>query len=271
MGCPTDGTDSDDTGGTDNLPSVPGGGGGGGAPITTPPTGVLIDQGANATVPASGKIALSVVVSPPEASQTVNWTSGNETIATVSSKGVVTGKAEGSTVIAAATSNGKVATISITVLAVGSKGGYYADGKWTAATDIAAAPTAVTSATGNVIIDIFEASDSSKISLASGFASSAGTITIRDTRTQEEKEADPLTVGIDILRENVTLDGLYFEPENDKVTNTAGGGTPNDSYVVFVQADDTVIKDCTIKFGAADLNGSDQDLVGIMVYGGADL
>ena len=63
-------------------------------------------------------VTLTAKVSPDKASQSVTWTSDNTSVATVSSSGVVTGKAVGRATITAKTSNGKTATYSVTVTPV---------------------------------------------------------------------------------------------------------------------------------------------------------
>ena len=190
------------------------------APAPAPAaTGITIVEGRKSSVPEDGKILLHAVVEPAGASQSVTWSSEDEDVATVSTGGEVTGVGEGEAYITATTSNGKTVTIAITVIASGSKGGVYADGTWTAANSVSAALSAISSATGDVIIDIFDNSaDATLLSLTSGTAASADSITIRDNRSPEEKAADPLEVGIAIEIENVALDGLYFAPDNDKVT-----------------------------------------------------
>ena len=84
--------------------------------VTTKVTDISIKT-ISATLPRGGKITLNASVSPSDASlKTVIWTTSNKTIATVSSKGVVTGKAPGLCTITATTKDGGyTAKVMITV------------------------------------------------------------------------------------------------------------------------------------------------------------
>ena len=80
-------------------------------------TGIKINtQGASIKV---GKIyTLTATVLPSNATdKTVTWSSSNKSVATVSSKGVVTGKSSGFATITAKTHNGKTASVIISVVA----------------------------------------------------------------------------------------------------------------------------------------------------------
>ena len=77
-------------------------------------TSVTITASAN-SCSVGDTITLTAKVSPEKASQSVTWTSSNTSVATVSSSGVVTAKAVGTTTITAKTANSKTATYSITV------------------------------------------------------------------------------------------------------------------------------------------------------------
>lgn len=77
-------------------------------------TSVAITASVNSCL-VNSTIALAAKVSPDKASQSVTWTSSNTSVATVSSSGVVTAKAVGTTTITAKTANSKSATYTITV------------------------------------------------------------------------------------------------------------------------------------------------------------
>lgn len=82
-------------------------------------TGITVTAADNATtVKAKGTLQLSAAVTPAEAtSKTVSWSSSDETIATVSSAGVVTGVAKGPVTITATAIDGSnvTGTIDLTV------------------------------------------------------------------------------------------------------------------------------------------------------------
>lgn len=68
------------------------------------------------TIEVGGEILLVATIEPSNTTdKSIKWTSSNNTIATVSSTGVVTGKSAGKATIIAATSNGKKAISIITV------------------------------------------------------------------------------------------------------------------------------------------------------------
>lgn len=75
----------------------------------------LNKQTASIVVGASDTLVATVL--PAEASQTVTWSSSDETKATVDGGGVVTAVAEGTATITATTANGKKATCAVTVTA----------------------------------------------------------------------------------------------------------------------------------------------------------
>ena len=84
--------------------------------VIIPITGITLDQ-TSGTLTAGSVITLTATVSPSNASnKTVIWTSSNESVATVSSGGVVTAVAEGLATITAKTQDGGFeATYSLTV------------------------------------------------------------------------------------------------------------------------------------------------------------
>ena len=81
-----------------------------------PVTGVTLDR-TSASIMAGNTLKLNATVSPSDATnKAVTWKSSNKTVATVSSTGVVTAKAAGSTTITVTTSDGgKTATCAVTV------------------------------------------------------------------------------------------------------------------------------------------------------------
>ncbi|MFR7819648.1 alpha-amylase family glycosyl hydrolase, partial [Candidatus Pseudoruminococcus sp.] len=83
-------------------------------PNIVKPTGVTISP-TSATVEAGKETTLTATVTPSNATnKEVTWTSSNTSVATVSG-GKVKGVAEGTAVITATTSNGKTATVTVTV------------------------------------------------------------------------------------------------------------------------------------------------------------
>lgn len=84
--------------------------------VSPPPAAAVKVTGPAHTVLLGGSLTLSAAVSPEKASQSVKWSSLDSSIASVSG-GVVTGRKMGTTVIRAATSNGKTSTFTVTVLA----------------------------------------------------------------------------------------------------------------------------------------------------------
>ncbi|MDY0290575.1 MAG: Ig-like domain-containing protein [Sphaerochaeta sp.] len=88
-----------------------------------PVTGVSIDQG-NQTIAKDGTVQLSATVTPSNAiDKRVSWTSGDSSIAAVSSLGLVTGGNPGGTTITVTTTEGgKHDTIEIIVNAGGAQG-----------------------------------------------------------------------------------------------------------------------------------------------------
>ena len=70
----------------------------------------------SATVVIGKTVTLSAALSPADATdKSVTWISYDTSVAQVSSDGVVTGIAEGTTLVAAQSSNGKIATCTVTV------------------------------------------------------------------------------------------------------------------------------------------------------------
>lgn len=78
------------------------------------PTGVSLNK-TSATVNEGESLTLTATIIPSNSTnKTLTWTSSNTSVATVSN-GVVTSKAEGNTTITVKTSNGKTATLNLTV------------------------------------------------------------------------------------------------------------------------------------------------------------
>lgn len=83
--------------------------------VTVPADSVSLGQ-TTATVVVGGTVQLTATVLPSYTTdKTVTWASGTEAKATVSSAGLVTGVAAGTSVITVTTSNGKTATCTVTV------------------------------------------------------------------------------------------------------------------------------------------------------------
>ncbi len=78
-------------------------------------TGITLDK-ASASIEVDNKLILTATINPTNASnKTVTWTSSNTSIASVNSKGEVTGIKEGTVTITAKSNNGKTATCNVTV------------------------------------------------------------------------------------------------------------------------------------------------------------
>ncbi len=88
-------------------------------PVANVPVTSVTVSPTTASVAVNGTVALTATVVPSNATtQTLTWSSSNTTIATVSTTGVVTGKAAGAAIITVATNDGaKTATCAITVTA----------------------------------------------------------------------------------------------------------------------------------------------------------
>lgn len=71
------------------------------------------------SVTAGKTVSLKAAVSPSNSTDTVSWSTSNSKVATVNSKGVVTGIKAGTATITVKTSNGKKASCKITVKAAG--------------------------------------------------------------------------------------------------------------------------------------------------------
>jgi hypothetical protein len=267
-GCPTDSSSDTSDEKEQDKETTPGPGPGPGPSPAPEATGVKILEGRSVAVLVDGTIALHAVVSPSGASQSVTWVSDNEATATVEG-GVVTGVEAGKepAVITAKTANGKTASIIVTVAPEDSPGGYFdAKGNFTPLAEAATFSAILTAVSGKddpITVEVFDTAIFGTAAVLAFIDSDPESITIRDTRTLEEKAEDPIAVGFDIGREKVTLEGLYFEPGTNKVDNV------NDSYGVLVHAENTVIKDCTIKFDPAAFTGTDNQLIGIMIHDSA--
>ncbi len=88
------------------------------AKVWAEPTGVTVTSAGDATsVKVNETLQLSATVAPAEAKQKVTWSSSDETKATVSASGKVTGVATGDVVITATAKEGVSATFNVTVTA----------------------------------------------------------------------------------------------------------------------------------------------------------
>ena len=79
------------------------------------PTGVVINEGAKATLVSGQTMLLTAAVSPATAPQEVTWKSGNAVVASVDADGLVTALTPGQTTITAATGNGLKAQLALKV------------------------------------------------------------------------------------------------------------------------------------------------------------
>jgi len=79
------------------------------------PIEVSINEGSSTTMFTGEKLQLSATVIPSTAPQKVTWETSKKTVATVSSKGVVTARKAGKATITALTSNGRKASFKVTV------------------------------------------------------------------------------------------------------------------------------------------------------------
>ena len=84
--------------------------------LNTPPTGISIAQGKKTTLYMGNKLKLTAKIEPAGATTTVTWKSSKPKVAAVSSKGVVTPKKAGTTVITAKTANGLTKQITVKVV-----------------------------------------------------------------------------------------------------------------------------------------------------------
>lgn len=85
------------------------------APSVIAVTGVTLNQTA-VTLETGGTVQLTAAVSPSNAvDQSVTWSSGNTSVATVDGNGKVTAKSAGSAAITVKTANGKTASCTVTV------------------------------------------------------------------------------------------------------------------------------------------------------------
>ena len=79
------------------------------------PTSIKLNTSSKRILIGDSFTLLATVLPEEATDKTVTWTSYNDSIATVSTDGVVTGKSKGTTTIKAATSNGKTASCTVTV------------------------------------------------------------------------------------------------------------------------------------------------------------
>jgi len=77
------------------------------------PTSVSVTS--KVSVPVRGAVTLKATLAPQKAGSALTWSSAKPAVATVSAKGVVTGKTVGSTKITVKTANGKSASCAVTV------------------------------------------------------------------------------------------------------------------------------------------------------------
>lgn len=82
--------------------------------LLTIPTSITLSN-SSITIIEGNTATLTATILPTTATQTVTWTSSDESVATVSSEGVVTAVAAGSATITAETTNGLTATCAVTV------------------------------------------------------------------------------------------------------------------------------------------------------------
>lgn len=82
------------------------------------PKKITLKEGTKLTMKAGEKRTLTPVMSPASAKAKLTWTSSDETVVTVSPKGVIKALKKGTATVTVKTDNGKAAKISITVKAV---------------------------------------------------------------------------------------------------------------------------------------------------------
>jgi uncharacterized protein YjdB len=82
--------------------------------VTIPSTKITMSK-TTATVKKGKTLTLKGTLAPSNSTDTVKWSSSNTSVATVTSKGVVTGKKAGTATITVTTSSGKKATCKVTV------------------------------------------------------------------------------------------------------------------------------------------------------------
>ena len=82
----------------------------------TPATAVALDLSGTQTLDLGKTLPLTATVTPADATRTLTWSTSSAKIATVDANGVVTPVKEGTATITVATSNGKKATVKVTVV-----------------------------------------------------------------------------------------------------------------------------------------------------------
>ena len=83
--------------------------------VSVPSTGIKFPEN-NVTISVKDTIQLKAELIPEDSSDSIEWKSNNEKVATVSSEGVVTGVSQGSAVITATAKSGVSAKVTITVV-----------------------------------------------------------------------------------------------------------------------------------------------------------
>lgn len=122
-------------------------------PDPVPVTSVELDT-TDVTIAAGDTIRLTATVLPADADNPqVTWTSGDESIATVSPAGLVTAVAAGQTTVTA-TADGMYAVATVTVYQPAQIGDYlYADGTWSTDLDTSKKAVAIVFYTGNPTLE----------------------------------------------------------------------------------------------------------------------
>lgn len=83
--------------------------------VKVPSTNIILDK-YSVTINVGKTDTVKATLAPADTTDTVKWTSSDNTVATVSSQGVITARARGTATITATTTSGKTATCKVTVL-----------------------------------------------------------------------------------------------------------------------------------------------------------